>query len=275
LSALALGGFGCEALGIRYEPGAESILDFKVGPDYSEAAQMAINEYDADDRYQGTLILAGAPFAAGDPYIRLFEENARDEDASVRAASIRGLANHGSPDHVPLIAAALDDESEIVRMEAARGLQRIHGSAAISPLMSHTRESVEPLQEIRAEAAHALGQYAEPRVLQELIRAIREDPSLAVNASALEAMQTLTGKDFGLDHNAWTRWLATTEDPFAGRSLYYFRTYQRDPTLIERLPFIPGPPNDAPAPPAGLPPDERASLLSRTEPPSDGSPDGS
>ena len=269
LLAALVGGLlcGCEAMGIRYEKGAESILDFKTGPDYAEAAQMAINEYDANDRYKGTLILANAPFASGDVYIRLFEENATDEDASVRAAAIRGLANHGSPTHVPFIAEAIEDESEIVRMEAARGLQRLHGQEAISPLMRHTREASEPLSEIRAEAAHALGQYAEPRVVQELIRALREDPSLAVNASALESLRTLTGQDFGLEHNEWTRWLAATDKPFEGRTVYLYRAYERDPTLFERLPFIPGPPNDAPAAPAGLPPEERSSLSRREEPP--------
>lgn len=243
---------GCGSAGLNYKPGARSILDFQTGPDYSRAAIMARNPYSASDRFSGTLTLVGAPFASEDIYLGLFETNITDRDESVRMAACRGLANHGTPEHALLLATALDDPSDLVRVEAARGLQRIHNPEAVPALQRRCVEQNEPDAAVRAECAHALGQYAEHRVLQQLVRVLREDPSLAVNASALSALRALTGEDFGLSASGWSSWIDQTTEPFANRVMYTYRYFHRSPTLIERLPFVPGPPNEVRASPAGL-----------------------
>ncbi len=254
LGACVLVAGGCGGVGLNYKPGAKSILDFQTGPDYSRAAIMARNPYDAGDRFSGTLTLVNAPFASEDIYLGLFETNITDRDESVRMAASRGLANHGTPEHALLLAGALDDPSEIVRVEAARGLQRIHNPEAVPALMRRCAEENEPGAAVRAECAHALGQYAEHRVLDHLVRVMREDPSLAVNASALSALRALTGEDFGLSASAWSAWIDQTAEPFANQVMYTYRYFHRSPTLIERLPFVPGPPNEVRASPAGLVP---------------------
>lgn len=245
--------FGCGWVDYEPRPGAEGILSgLFAQPAPVEAARMAINPYDANDRYRGTLLLANAPFAGEPVYLQLFEDNIKDVDPSVRTAAARALANHGQPRHASLLIDALSDEDRLVRQEAARGLQRLHDPRAITSLIRVMREDSEPYADVRAEAALALGQYDNHRVLDALIAAL-EDRSLTVNRAAEASLKILTGKDFGLDRAAWVAWTLQTEDVFAERQPYLYPVFKRDMYLIEYLPFIPRPPNETPAAPAGMP----------------------
>jgi hypothetical protein len=261
-ASLALGSLaalaGCE---FNAKPGAQSIFEaFHETYTPSELVAMATNPYDANSRYLGTLGLAGMPFAAEPLYVQLFENNAHDDDASVRVAATRGLAMHGDPSHAPLLIASLADKDRLVRIEAARGLQRLHNDAAIEPLIAAMREpdprkprsAAEADPEVRSQAAAALGQYPERRVLQALIAGI-DDSDLSVNRMSLSSLRTLTGQDLGLDRPAWLAWVEKAPDPFAGRSTYYFPVFRRDTNWYEHLPFVPRPPNESPAPPTGMP----------------------
>ncbi len=246
--------------------GADSVLELvrnrTGGPPPGELAAMAMDPYDANRRYVGTLGLAGAVFASQPVYLALFEDNAGDTDAAVRSAAIRGLAFQGERRHVPYLTKALKDPDKQVRLEAARGLQRLHDPSAIDGLLAAMREPTgyppEPGEEgepdIRAEAALALGQYANPRVVEGLIAALR-DESLAVNRASLTSLRTLTGQDFGLDHDAWIAWRdkAGAAEMFRGRTLYFYPVFNRSRRLWEYLPLVPQPPNEPPAPPAGMP----------------------
>jgi hypothetical protein len=249
---------GCE---LNPKPGAQSIFEaFQDAYTPSELVAMATDPYDANSRYLGTLGLATMPFAGEPLYVKLFETNAQDVDTSVRVAATRGLAMHGDPSHVPLLVASLNDKDRLVRLEAARGLQRLHSDVAIDPLIAAMREpdprkpkaSAETDPEVRAQAATALGQYAERKVLQALIAGI-DDSELSVNRASLSSLRTLTGQDLGLDRPAWLAWVEKSQDPFAGRSMFYFPVFRRDQKLYEYLPFVPRPPNEQSAPPAGMP----------------------
>ncbi len=247
---LALG--GCGDLGVNYAPGTKSLLEFNTGPNYGQASVRARNPYDANARYRGTLTLANAPFASEDPYLTLFEQNIKDRDPSVQMAAARGLANHGAPEHATLLVEALENEAEIVRIEAARGLQRLHNPVAISALMRHSRETDEQDAAVRAECTHALGQYAQARVLSHLIERLRDDPSLTVVSSAMEALMFLTGKEFGLVATQWDSWAKDEADPFADQTPYLYRYFHRDRKLIEWIPLVGDPPNEISASPTGF-----------------------
>lgn len=272
LLTLVLG--GCGYIDTDSARGQDSILAVLQGPTAAQAAQWALDPYNPDNRYKGTLILANASFGGTDPYIDLYVDAANDESANVRSAGVRGLANHGRPEYVEILLERLDDDAELVRLEAARGLQRLHNPIAAPKLLSLLEQAqdpatgvpilTEPNPEIRAAAADALGQYAERRVIPGLAIALT-DADLIVNRNALRSLKTLTGEDFGYDPRAWLDWAqAQNNDPreiFAGRTAYTFPAFSRDRRLLEYLPFFPDPPNEASTTPIGMPP------LGRENPP--------
>jgi len=233
--------------------GARSIFQLIQGPTPTQAAEWALDEYDPNARYRGIMILANQPFGGEPLYMQLYVEAVGDEDAGVRSAGVRGLALHGSPEHVPLLVETLDDPDAIVRLDSARALQRIHNPLAIPALLKHLNIDNEENELVRAECAHALGQYAQPRVVDALIASLA-DPNLAVNEATRSSLRTLTGQDFGLDMAAWVEWTRSTDDLFAARSAYFFPAFYRDRKLIELLPFIPDPPNETASLPVGMSP---------------------
>lgn len=240
--------------------GAKSILALSQPMSPEMAAQMALDPYNADDRAKGTMLLANAYFGGEDVYHRLYLERLEDEDPNVRAAALRGLALHGQPEDVPAIVKHLADDNARVRLEAVRALQRIHNPVAIDALIVSTKQPVPASKErtgdsepdIRAAAAIALGQYADPRVVLPLIEAM-DDPYLSVNLAAQQSLHTLTGEDFGLDRNAWVRWYDKTKNVFANRQPYVYPVFERDRKFWEYIPFVPQPPNESAGPPAGMP----------------------
>lgn len=256
---------GC---GLEVRPGARTLTEALAPPTPQEAALMALDENSADNRYRGTLMLANAPFGGEPVYIRMYEDYIDDPEPNVRLAAARALGNHGGPEHVSLLVTALRDEEALVRLEAARALQRLHNPAAIEPLMERlekrlvlnerreviARPDVEPNTDVRAEAANALGQYADRRVIDKLIEALN-DRQLRVTHSALASLRTLTGQDFGLDRKAWADWVRETDNVFAARAAYVYPVYQRDRTILEYLPLIPPPPNEQASSPVGMNPD--------------------
>jgi len=242
---------GC---GIDARPGSRTLLEAFAPPTPVEAVDMAFDTENPDRRFRGTMLLANAPWGGEDVYLRLYEEYANDEDTNVRAAAMRALGNHGVPEHVPLIAQNVDDESRLVRIEAVEALQRLHNAEAIDALLGRLDPDTEPETEIRAEAAHALGQYADRTVVQALIASL-DDRSLAVNSNARDALKTLTGEDFGFNRREWQAWYNETARPFEGRTPYVYPVFRRKRSWLEYLPFVPPPPNEAPGNPVGLPQD--------------------
>ncbi len=255
-TALIVAAFcGCGSLDL--EPGTEGLLQGMLsgrrGPRPADAARMAIDPYNANNRTVGTLALANAYFAGGEPYVALFADNIDDEDAGVRAAACRGLANHGEATHAPLLTKLLKDPDAGVRLEATRGLQRLHNADAVLPLVALLDPAKEPETPIRSEAAIALGQYRENRVVRALIAALA-DPQLSVNMAAERSLFTLTGQTLGQDRAAWSTWLTEhSEQTFASAHEYTFPIFNRKKKLFEYLPLVPPPPNETASVPAGYP----------------------
>lgn len=246
---------GCvvlEDLGYQSNPNSESLLTLFQRPPPAQAVRWALDPHSADNRYRGISLLANAPFGGEDVYLDLFTDSARDPDSAVRAASVRGLAHHGRPEHADEIARALSDESSLVRLEAARAAQRIHNPSIVPALFGRLDAETEDEHDVRAAVAHALGQYPQRRVLDRLVGALR-DPSLTVNRHAAEALTILTGQDLGIDPVAWLSFVTDAEAPFAEGSRYRYQVFQRDMRLVEYIPLYPEPPSDPAAEPVGLP----------------------
>lgn len=224
----------------------------------ADAAAWAADPYDADKRARGMSMLANAPFGGAEAYVKLYRErvtpNAKGEydAAPVVATACRALGMHGDADDVTKIVPLARFEEPMVRLDAVRALQRLHNRAAIPVLIERVNIEKESEPEIRAEAASALGQYAEDRVLQSLIIALA-DPSLLVNRNALESLRTLTGNDeTPADRKLWVDWVKTHETPFAGRRAYVFPVFWREKRWLDYVPFMPAVPNETASTPVGF-----------------------
>ena len=233
----------------------ESVLAplFKQGPTPMEAATWAGDPYDSDKRARGTLLLANAPFGGAEAYLTLYREHLKDSSAQVQAVAIRALALHGTPDDVPRILPLITSPEKMVRLEATRAMQRLYNPVAVPALVIRLDSDKEFEPEIRAEAATALGQYAELKSLTALIGALA-DSSLLVNTSAYQSLKTLTGVDsVPADLKAWVQWKNETRTPFAGQRKYVYPVYWRETTWMDHLPFRDPVPNEIAATPVGFP----------------------
>lgn len=250
---LASGALLASCKGIAHEGTNQptSIFEVFTPTTPAMAAAWAADEYDADKRYRGTLLLANAPFGGERVYVEMYTKASADEDPVVRAAAIRGLALHGSPEHVPLILKQFDDTDRMLRWECARALQRLHDPEAIPALLKHVAEKTEEESLVRAACADAMGQYAEPRVIDGLTAALG-DRDLSVNDAALRSLRTLTGQDFGDNLREWVAWKKQTTDLFAARRAYVYPVFHREKTWLETFVPLWVPPNEIAASPAGM-----------------------
>lgn len=228
-----------------------SILSAFSPPSPQEAAAWAVDPYDADKRYRGTLLLVNAPWGGEQVYVDLYARAIDDEDPSVRAAGARGLAMHGGPEHVPLIIKRLSDEDRLLRWESARALQRLHNPLAAPELIKRLEPKTEDEAMVRSACADALGQYAEPKVVDGLIAALG-DRDLTVHQAARRSLRTLTGQDLGADLRAWVAWKKQTPDLFAARQPYVYPVFERDKNWVEVLVPIFKPPNEKASTPVGF-----------------------
>lgn len=256
--ALALGG-GCSQQTLDNVEESNSILAFlPSAPTPAEAARWSQDPYDADKRFRGTNLLANAPFGGEDVYIATYRmklgappATEPDGDSGVRGVAARALSLHGAGEDAVLILPLLSDPDRRTRLEGVRALQRLHNPVAIDPLLAALDPKKELEFDVRAEAATALGQYAEPRVLQGLIGAL-DDDNLAVTRSAQHSLKILTGQALGEDTRAWVEWAKSTKTPFAAGSAYEYPVFNRDRYWFEYIPLVPQPPNEVAAAPAGL-----------------------
>ncbi|MBL1218672.1 MAG: hypothetical protein D8M59_14405 [Planctomycetes bacterium] len=237
LAGLALGASvlvavgGCGAVGDDFK---EVFIEPFTMPTPSEAANWMFSA-DPEQRRLGMMLISNAPFGGEAPYLKVYREAMTDTDPMVRAAAAHGLAMHGEVEDAQRLINLLADNSQMVRWEATKGLQRIHDPQAVEALLIVLARDPDP--DTRAAAAVALGQYAEPRVLEGLIVAI-DDQSLTVNFEAARSLRTLTGEYYRYDTPAWETWADETAAPFAGRRVYKYPTYFRKRLWYEKvMPF--------------------------------------
>jgi hypothetical protein len=231
----------------------------------ADAAMWASDTVDVDKRARGMNLLANAPFGGAEAYLKLYRERLNDDSPPVQAIACRALGMHGSPEDVPRLIPLTKVTSDLVRIEATRALQRLHNPAAIPALLDRlkidktsivggqaTSVLAEPEPEIRAEAASALGQYADDRVLQGLFQALA-DPSLLVNKNAHDSLRTLTGQDeLPDDRKAWVNWYNTSKQHFANRRPYVYPVFWREKRWLDYVPFMPAVPNETASTPVGF-----------------------
>jgi len=223
---------GCDTISSDFGSFADSFSP----PTPLQAATWAVDTTDPENQRRGVALLASAPWGGAEAYVRLYrlyvEENS---DPLVKAFALKALGRHGDAADASLVAKQLTSPYRIVRLEAARSLQRLHDPRVADTIWPRLIDETEDA-EIRLELAVALGQYPKESVFQALVAAL-DQRELGVNWSALDALETLTGEDFGLDKQAWLSWAAATPKAFADRETYLYPVFRRNLDFIDYVVF--------------------------------------
>lgn len=216
------------------ETASQDLADlFKFNlPSPAQAATDMFHE-DPERRRRGISLIANSYFGGEPVYVEVYQKAVTDSDAMVRAAAARALALHGKGSDALLVTPLLHPaESEIVRIEAAFALQRLHDEGAIDAMIQGMKGDSD--ERIRAGLALGLGQYARLDVAEALAGALN-DSSLTVNIRALRSLRIMTGQDFGIDAKAWRAYLTGTAEPFAGGTAYLYPTFNRQLSWLEKI----------------------------------------
>ena len=174
-----------------------------------EAATIAVLD-DSDPRVN-SLILVWGETTGISPAIQIRVVDAlirrlRDKDPSLRRDAVNVLRDYRDPRVVEPLVMALKDEYYEVRNAAAFALGFFNDTRAIEPLIKALDDGH---PRVRGNAAISLGRMGDIRAQEALIRtleyAIRQnEPYLAESAAAV--LRSLTGEDFGQDHEKCKFW---------------------------------------------------------------------
>ena len=171
-----------------------------------------------DARRQGLLELVERPYGGKPPYTTRYAQIAAEQSADgkkadylLRASAIRGLNRSREPGHTALFIKALTDESDWVRLEAAKALNRLPDAEAI-PVLIAVVVKIDENKDIRIAAAEALQHYKKLDVARVLV-GLLGDREFGLAWQANKSLTRLTGKDLGYDDKAWLSFLTGAEKP--------------------------------------------------------------
>tara|TARA_B100000959_G_scaffold278027_1_gene335602 strand:- start:862 stop:1680 length:819 start_codon:yes stop_codon:yes gene_type:complete len=224
----------------------------------TQAAVMALDQHNPDERRRGLTLLANSPFGGAPDYLTLYRDYIEeDRDPLVRATAIKALARFGNSEDALIIMPWLSyatSKSTQVRRASANALQRLHNPSVVLELLRSLRNRDEDSQ-VRNAAATALGQYPQPQVFKGLIEGLQSN-DLSINLASAQSLHVLTGQVFGTDWDAWYEWGELTVDAgqnlFAYQSDYEYPTYQHEARWWDHLIFWEYRINERPDLPAGL-----------------------
>ncbi len=205
-------------------------------PTPAQAAQWALDPYDAENQRRGTVLLANAPWGGSPAYLAMYRLYVEDNaDPLVKATALDALARHGEASDAELVAKQLQNKNIQVKVAAAKALQRIHAPQVTAILCSRGTDEGEDAA-VRIEVAIALGQYAADDSFQALCAMI-DQRELAVNLAANDSLRLLTDQDFALDRRLWLSWYRANKTPFRKELQYLYPTYQREKGLWDYVVF--------------------------------------
>jgi HEAT repeat protein len=224
-------------------------------PTPAQAAAWASDLNDPENQRRGLSLLSNAPWGGDEPYVRLYRLYVDEPtDPLVKATALQALGRWGDPKDAGKIADFLASPSSLVRLAAARSLQRLHDPAVADRIWIRLVDDNEDTL-VRVELAIALAQYPGDRAFQALCVAL-DARELVINLAAADSLRLLTGQDFGIDRRTWLAWYSSTAAPFAAEEVFLYPTFIRKVTFFERLAFWKSYTFETPAPPRGMNEDE-------------------
>jgi len=191
----------------EFRSGLGQLFDYATGNRPINAAKQLLDPANADRRREAIVYLADRPYGRQDPYTDYYQELARtDSDYLVRAMAIRALNRARDQEAAPAFSAALEDQSPLVRLEAAKALANVPGERAVAPLIRHL-DNPEESADVRIAAADALRNFPTIPAAQALVRVLR-DRDFGVSWQARRSLRLMTGRDHGYDQAAWLTYLS-------------------------------------------------------------------
>jgi hypothetical protein len=198
-----------------------------TGETPAKYAKMMEDDQSGDHRREGVLRLAADyDFARAEPYTKRYWQIAQgDPDVLVRLAAVRALDRSRDPSVTPLAIRYLDDQSPLMRLEAAKALANVPDEKAIPGLTRHIAaqqevrgeggrpEAVPESRDVRVACADALRNFPNKEVARTLVDALRER-EFEVSWQARKSLILMTGHDFKYDQAKWREYLAGTDNPF-------------------------------------------------------------
>lgn len=226
------------------------MIESVMPPKPAQVAREAFNVYDADLRRRSVALLSSSYFGGEEPYVRTYRLLIDDQDPTVRAACAHALGIHGTTEDATILIQLLGDDTNYVRWEAAKALQKIHRTDAIRPLMNILDDDEDA--DVRLAAAQALGQYPVRPVFNALVGALTDQNFGVVQSSAV-SLSVLTGQDLGTDGTDWLEFAnANPTTLFKQQRQYTFMPYEKPPGKLDKIWFWKKSQSVTPQPPVGL-----------------------
>lgn len=134
-----------------------------------------------------------------------------EHDPRVRCKILETAAEYDTAAASAICAGAMQDPSDMVRLEACDVWSKRGGAEALQLLVARYQTDVE--LDVRLRALKRMGDLEDKAAIPVLARAL-EDADPAVQYRAVAALKQVSGRDLGNDVNAWREWAA---DPAADK----------------------------------------------------------
>jgi hypothetical protein len=165
-----------------------------------------------DERRIGILTLVAYEGGRREPYTTLYMHMARDDnDYLVRATAVRALNRSRWKPAEGVFVSALDDPSDLVRLEGCKALVHLPDERAVPGLLKLI-SGAEPNKDVRIAAADALRHYRSIEVARTLVAQLN-DRDFGIAWQAHSSLCALTGRDMRYSEGAWLNYLTGRDRP--------------------------------------------------------------
>lgn len=191
---------------------SESTMGWLSGDRPSQAVRLLEDGASPDNRRIGMNKLAEFGFLHHPVFNKRCRQIAQfDSDYTVRATAFRTENRARDAKASPLFIKNLDDKSEWVRLEAAKGLVNVPDMNAVAPLLRVVTD-LEESRDVRVAAVDALKHYRTLEVARTL-SSLLQDKSFVVAWQARRSLRYLTNRDYHYDEAAWLNYFTGPEKP--------------------------------------------------------------
>jgi len=135
------------------------------------------------------------------------------EPVATRAVICRTLGTLGDPAARPAMIRLVRDPEVLVRTEACRSLGKLGRPEDSTVLMQMMTLDSDPDCQVAAIESLGTLKSVDPRTPDYLVRAMDENENPAIRLAALQSLRKITGKNLGVQADAWREYLASKDEP--------------------------------------------------------------